>query len=60
VRKLETVAKVKADDAELTVYLRFERAHKQALKLLDKLALEEMKAEQVVNKCRVLAMEMEP
>jgi len=59
VQKLEKVAKVKADDAELTVYLRFERAHKQAMKLLDKLAAEEAKAELVVNKCRVLAMEME-
>jgi hypothetical protein len=58
VKKLETVAKVKADDAELTLYMRFERANKQANKLLEKLALDEMKAEQLVNKLRVLAMDM--
>lgn len=58
VKKLETVAKVKADDAELTVYLKFERAFKQAQKLVDKLAEEEAKAQTLVNKCRALALEM--
>lgn len=58
VRKLESVAKVKADDAELTVYMKFERANKQAVKLLDKLAEDEMRAEQLVNKLRVLVMDM--
>lgn len=58
VRKLESVAKVKADDAELTLYMKFERANKQAVKLLDKLAEDQMRAEQLVNKLRVLVMDM--
>jgi hypothetical protein len=58
VQKLEKVAKVRAEDAHLATYLKFETTHAKARKLLDKLAEDEQRAEQYVNKLRVLAMEM--
>lgn len=59
VKKLEAVAKVRAEDAHLAVYLKFEKQHALVKKVLAKLADDEAKAEQCVNKLRALAMEME-
>jgi hypothetical protein len=58
VKKLEAAAKVKADDAQLTVYLKFEKAHAKALKMLTKMKEDEDNAEAAVNKVRALVMEM--
>ena len=58
VKKLETVAKVRAEDAHLATYLKFEKQHAATKKLMAKLAEDEAKAEQYVNKLRALVMEM--
>lgn len=58
VRKLETVAKVSANDAELSLYMRFEQQHKAALKLLDRLTKLETTTEESVNKLRGFALAM--
>lgn len=56
VKQLEAAAKVKADEAQLTLYLKFERAHGIALRYLKKCEAMEEKAEQLVHKVRVAAV----
>lgn len=58
VKQLEEAAKVKADEAQLAVYLKFEKQHAKAMKLLGKLAEDEAKCEEAVNKVRALILEM--
>lgn len=58
VRKLEAIAKIKADDAQLAVYLKFEKAHARVTKMLNQMAEQEAKIEAEVNKVRALAIEM--
>jgi hypothetical protein len=56
VKKLEQIAKVKSDDAQLVAYLKFERLHKIAKRHLDKLAEMEKRSEALVHKVRIAAM----
>ena len=56
VRKLEEIAKVKADEAQITSYLKFERAYKIAKRALDKLSEQETKCEALMHKVRIAAM----
>jgi len=57
VRQLEAIAQVKADEAQLVVYMKFERAYKRAHNALVKLAEQEEKVEALIHKARVLAIE---
>lgn len=56
VRQLEAVAKIKADDAQLVSFMKFERAYKIASRYLTKMVEMEAKAEALVHKVRVAAM----
>lgn len=56
VRKLEAVAKVKSDDAQLVSFMKFERAYNIAKRYLAKCEAMEEKAQQLVHKVRVAAM----
>ena len=53
VHKLEAIAKVKADDAQLTSWLAFERAYKIAKRALDRLAEQEAKVDVLIHKARL-------
>ena len=57
VRKLEALAKVRADEVQLIVYLKFERALAKAQKAMQKLIEHEEKVEAVVHRVRLLAVE---
>ena len=56
VHKLEEIAKVKSDDAQLTSWLAFERAYKIAKRALDRLAEQEAKVDALIHKVRIKAM----
>jgi hypothetical protein len=57
VKKLESIARVKADDEQLIPFLRFERAIKAARKEYDKLIQQEKKFDAALHKARVIAVE---
>lgn len=57
VRKLEALARVRADEAQLAVYLKFERAYERAKRAVAKLTEQEQKVDAVVHKARLLAMQ---
>jgi len=57
VRELEAIAKVKADEAQLITFMKFERAITRARKALDKLKEQEEKTEAVLRAARLLAIE---
>ena len=61
VKKLEAIAKVKADETRLENFIRYESLYKQAQKALAKCEAQEQKAEEAIRKCRlkVLAIMME-
>jgi hypothetical protein len=56
VHKLEAIARVKSDDAQLTSWLSFEKSYKVAKRALDRLAEQEAKVEALIHKCRIKAM----
>lgn len=56
VRKLEAVAKIKADEAQLVSFMKFERAYKIASRYMKKCEEMEKRAETLVHKVRVAAM----
>lgn len=56
VHKLEAIAKVKSDDAQLASWLGFERAYKVAKRALDRLAEQEAKVDALLHKVRIKAM----
>ena len=55
VQRLEAVAKVKADAAQLTSWLAYERAYGIALRHLNKFAELEKKADELIHKARLKA-----
>lgn len=57
VQKLEAIAKVKADDAQLVAWMRFERAYGIAKRHMRKFEEMEKKAEELIHKVRLRAME---
>jgi len=59
VQKLEAIAKVRADEARLETFLKFQRAYDRAKKAVKKLDEQLDKTEVVVHKARLLAMAME-
>lgn len=59
VKKLEAIAKVKSDEAQLTLYIKYEKAVANARRVLATMKENEDKAEVAVNKVRALVMEME-
>jgi hypothetical protein len=56
--KIEALAKVKGDKADLTSFLKFDRLLTKSRADLEKLEVEEARLEQAVNKLRVLVIEM--
>lgn len=56
VKKLETVAKLRADDVRLEAFLKFQRAYEAAKRSLAKLDEQDAKTEKLVHKCRLLAL----
>lgn len=58
VQKLEAIARVKADEAQLIGFMKFERAHAIAARYLRKCQEMEEKAEQLIHKVRLRAMEV--
>lgn len=56
VKKLEAVAKIKADEVRLVSFLKFERAYGLAKRALKKLEEQDAKVEKIVHKCRLLAL----
>ena len=59
VQRLEAIARVKSDEAQLITYMKYERAYKVARRVLDRCAAEEAKAEKAIHKCRLLVMAMQ-
>ena len=59
VRKLEAAAKIKADEVRLEAFLKFERQYERAKRSLARLDEAINKAEEVVHKCRLLALAAE-
>ena len=59
VQRLETIAKVKADDARLVDWLAFEKTYKVAKRALDNLAAQEAKVEALIHKVRLRAFELQ-
>ena len=59
VQKLEAIAKVRADEARLETFLKFQSAYDRAKKAVKKLDEQIEKTEVVVHKARLLAMAME-
>jgi hypothetical protein len=57
VRKLESIAKVKADEATLVTYLKFERAYRRAFRAIERLTEQESKVDALLHKARLLAVE---
>jgi hypothetical protein len=53
VQRLEAIAKVKADDAQLISFMQFERAHNIALRYLAKCEAMEKKADELIHKARL-------
>jgi glutamyl-tRNA reductase len=58
VQKLEAIARVKADDAQLVSWLKFESAYKVAARYMRKFEEMEKKAEELIHKVRLRAMEV--
>jgi exonuclease VII small subunit len=56
VHKLEEIAKIKSDDAQLTSWLAFERAYKIAKRAMDRLEEQEKRVDQLIHKLRLKAM----
>ena len=56
VKKLEHVAKLRADDVRLEAFLKFQRAYGIAKRALAKLDEQDAKTERLVHKCRLLAL----
>jgi hypothetical protein len=56
VKQLEAVAKVKSDDVQLKLFMKFERVYQIASRYLKKCQAMEDKAESLVHKARVAAM----
>ncbi len=56
VKKLEHVAKIRADDVRLEAFLKFQRAYGIAKRALAKLDEQDAKTERLVHKCRLLAL----
>jgi hypothetical protein len=56
VQRLEAIAKVKSDDAQLVSWLKFERAYNIAKRHMAKLEEMEKKTEALVHKVRIAAM----
>jgi hypothetical protein len=59
VQKLEAIAKVKADDARLIEYMRFEKAYKVAKRHMDKCKEMEDKAEDLIHRLRLRVFELQ-
>jgi hypothetical protein len=59
VQKLEAIAKVKADDAQLVDYMRFEKAYTVAKRHMDKCIEMEKKAEELIHKLRLRVFELQ-
>jgi len=59
VHKLESVARVRADEVRLEAFLRFQRQHDRAKNAIAKLDEQIVKVEAIVHKCRLLAMAAE-
>jgi hypothetical protein len=59
VQKLEAIAKVKADDAQLIDYMRFEKAYAVAKRHVDKCSEMEKKAEELIHKLRLRVFELQ-
>jgi hypothetical protein len=56
VQRLEAIAKVKADDAQLVSWMAFERAYTIAKRALNKLTEQEAKVEALIHKARIKMM----
>lgn len=56
VHKLEALAKVKSDDAQLVSWLAFEKTYKIAKRALERLAEQEAKVDALIHKVRIKAM----
>jgi len=56
VKKLEEIARVKADEARLIDYIKFEKEYKRIQRMMIKLEHDEAKVEQAMHKLRLLAM----
>lgn len=56
VQKLEAIAKIKADDAQLVSWMQFERAYAIAKRAMDKLLEQETKVDGLIHKVRLRAM----
>jgi hypothetical protein len=59
VQRLEAIAKVKADDAQLVDYMRFEKAYAVAKRQVDKCIEMEKKAEELIHKLRLRVFELQ-
>lgn len=59
VQKLEAIAKVKADDARLENWMRFEKAYTIAKRHMQKLEEMETKAESLIHKVRLCVFELQ-
>jgi hypothetical protein len=59
VQRLEAIAKVKADDAQLVSFMQFERAYNIAARYMRKFEEMEKKAEQLIHKVRLRAMQVQ-
>lgn len=59
VKKLEAIAKVKADDAQLVSWMHFERAYNTAKRALDRLLEQETKVDALIHKARLRMMEVQ-
>jgi hypothetical protein len=59
VHRLEAIAKVKADDAQLVSFMQFERAYGIAARYMRKFEEMEKKAEQLIHKVRLRAMQVQ-
>jgi hypothetical protein len=59
VQRLEAIAKVRADDAQLVSFMQFERAYNIAARYMRKFEEMEKKAEQLIHKVRLRAMQVQ-
>lgn len=56
VHKLEALAKIKSDDAQLTSWLAFEKAYKVTKRAMERLEEQEKKVDALLHKLRLKAM----
>jgi heme oxygenase len=59
VQKLEELAKVKADEARLTNYIKFEGQLQRVKRMLEKHMETEQKLDEAIHKLRVIVLNME-